>query len=61
MFERFGRTTASIGLVADDPVASAESAAAFLQSRGFEACVVLDAEPELPIALVVTSAPPAQC
>ena len=45
---------ASIGLVADDPVRSATAAAAFLQERGFSAEVVLDAEPELPIAFVVT-------
>ena len=30
-------------------------AAAFLKSRGFSADVVLDAEPELPIAFVVTN------
>ncbi|MEO6447593.1 MAG: hypothetical protein ABIP66_20750 [Gemmatimonadaceae bacterium] len=47
---------ASIGLVADDPVASANSSAEFLRSRGFEAKVVLDAERELPIAFVVTNA-----
>jgi hypothetical protein len=47
---------ASIGLVATDPIASATSAAAFLRARGFGAEVVLDAEPELPIAFVVTDA-----
>jgi hypothetical protein len=47
---------ASIGLVAVDPVASADQAAQYLRSRGFDAHVVLDAEPELPIAFVVTNA-----
>ncbi|MCA1798058.1 MAG: hypothetical protein LC632_01025 [Xanthomonadaceae bacterium] len=54
--EKLGHATASIGLVADDPVASANAAAEFLRSHGFEASVVLDAEPELPIAFVVTNA-----
>lgn len=54
--EKLGGTVASIGLVSDDPVASATEAAEFLRSRGFEARVVLDAEPELPIAFVVTNA-----
>ena len=47
---------ASIGLVATDPEASARSAATFLESRGYKAHVVLDAEPDLPIAFVVTDA-----
>jgi len=46
----------SIGLVVDDPPRRAEEAAAYLRSRGFEARVVLDAEPEIPIAFVVTDA-----
>jgi hypothetical protein len=53
---KLGGATSSIGLVADDPAASANDAAAFLRSRGFSATVVLDAEPELPIAFVVTDA-----
>lgn len=48
--------SASIGLVTENPEASAQAAADFLRSRGFEARVVLDAEPELPIAFVVTNA-----
>jgi hypothetical protein len=52
--QRLGSATASIGLVASDPRASAAAAAAFLQSRGFRAEVILDAEPELPIAFVVS-------
>ena len=47
---------ASIGLVADDPIASANEAANFLRSKGFKAEVVLDVEPELPIAFVMTDA-----
>jgi hypothetical protein len=46
--------TSSIGLVADDPVVSANAAADFLTSRGFTARVVLDAEPAIPIAFVVS-------
>jgi hypothetical protein len=53
---KLGAPAASIGLVATDPVASAERAAASLRARGFQASVVLDAEPELPIAFVVTDA-----
>jgi len=45
----------SIGLVARDP-AAAENAATFLRDKGFKARVVTDAEPELPIAFVVTDA-----
>lgn len=47
---------ASIGLVADDPIASANEAVNFLRSKGFKAEVVLDVEPEFPIAFVVTDA-----
>ncbi len=54
--QKLNSQAASIGLVVKDPVASANEAATFLQSRGFTADVVLDAEPELPIAFVVTNA-----
>ena len=54
--EKLNKPAASIGLVVRDPVASANSAAAFLVSRGFTAEVILDAEPELPIAFVSTDA-----
>jgi hypothetical protein len=47
---------AGIGLVADDPPAAANAAAEFLRARGFHAQVVLDAEPGLPIAFVLTDA-----
>jgi hypothetical protein len=53
---KLNSAAASIGLVADDPVASANAAAEFLRSRGFSAEVVLDVEPELPIAFVTTDA-----
>jgi len=53
--QRLGSATASIGLVADDPAAAAHAAAAFLATRGFSAEVVLDVEPEIPIAFVVSN------
>ena len=53
---RLGSQKARIGLVSPDPVKSAEQAAAFLTKQGFSAEVVLDAEPDLPIAFVVTNA-----
>ncbi len=53
--ERLGSPTSSIGLVAADPATSANAAAEFLRNRGFSAQVVLDAEPELPIAFVVSN------
>lgn len=56
VLEKLGAAAASIGLVAKNPVASAHAAVAFLQSRGFQARIVLDAEPELPIAFVVIDA-----
>jgi hypothetical protein len=51
-----GSPSASIGLVSADPVASSAAAASFLISRGFEARVVTDAEPDLPVVFVVTNA-----
>lgn len=56
VLEKLGDPAASIGLVADDPAESAAEAAEYLRERGFEARVVLDAEPDLPIAFVVTDA-----
>lgn len=55
VIKRLGSPTASIGLVADDPAASAQAAAEFLKTRGFSAEVVLDAEPNLPIVFVVSN------
>ncbi|GAB3743467.1 hypothetical protein [Lysobacter olei] len=54
--KKLGHAAVSIGLVAEDPAASARDAAEFLRARDFEAQVVLDAEPALPIAFVVTNA-----
>lgn len=56
VLKKLGGSVASIGLVTNDPVESANRAADFLRSSGFEAEVVLDAEPQLPIAFVVTNA-----
>jgi hypothetical protein len=56
VMQKLGTPSASIGLVSGDPEASAREAARFLQSRGYQARVVLDAEPALPIAFVVTDA-----
>ncbi len=58
VLRKLGSAVASIGLVSTNPEASARDAVTFLRSRGFEARVVLDAEPELPIAFVVTEAMP---
>lgn len=54
--QKLGSPSASIGLVSNDPEASAREAAAFLRSRGYTARVVLDFEPGLPIVFVVTDA-----
>ena len=56
--QKLGSATSSIGLVSGDPSASANRAAEFLRSKGFTAKVILDAEPELPIAFVLTDAMP---
>ena len=56
VLQKLNSPAASIGLVADDPIASANEAANFLRSKGFKAEVVLDVEPGLPIAFVVTDA-----
>ena len=53
---RLGSPKARIGLVSPDPAQSAAQTAAFLTKRDFDAEVVLDAEPDLPIAFVVTNA-----
>lgn len=56
VLDRLGQAVAGIGVLVDDPEASAQAAAGFLRSRGFQARVVLDAEPRLPIAFVITNA-----
>lgn len=55
---RVGGATSSIGIVVDDPRRRADEAAVFLRSRGFEATVIPDAEPEIPICFLVTDALP---
>lgn len=55
---KVGHVYSCIGLVADDPLSSARSAAAFLQERGFSSKVVEEIEPGLPIAFVLTDALP---
>lgn len=54
--QKLNSPAASIGLVVDDPIASANEAANFLRSKGFKAEVVLDVEPEVLIAFVTTDA-----
>ena len=56
VLQKLNSPAASIGLVADDPIASANEAANFLRSKGFTAEVILDVEPGLPIAFVSTNA-----
>ena len=58
VLQKLDSATSGIGLVASDPVASANQAVEFLRSRGFEARVVSDVDPDLPIAYVVTNAMP---
>lgn len=56
VLQKVGNAGASIGLVVRDPQQSAEAAAAFLRQHGFNAEVVSDVEPALPIVFVVTDA-----
>ena len=55
---KVGHVYSCIGLVADDPLASARAAVDFLKQRGFSAQVVEEIEPGLPIAFVLTDALP---
>lgn len=55
---KLGAVTSAIGLVADDPLASAEAAAAFLRARGFTAQVVEDVEPGFPVVFVLSDVMP---
>lgn len=55
---RLQGATSAIGLVADDPLASAEDAAAVLRSHGFSADVVQDVEPDMPVVFLLTDAMP---
>ena len=61
VLERVGGAPACIGLVSNDPEASANEAAALLQQAGFTGNVVLDVEPGLPIAFVLTDALNGSC
>lgn len=61
VMRKVGGAGACIGLVADDPTAAARDAAAFLQQRGFSAQVVLDVEPDMPVAFVLTDALTGSC
>jgi hypothetical protein len=54
--KKIGDANSAIGLVSDDPLTSAKTAAQFLRSKGFRAEVVEDAEPNLPIYFVTTDA-----
>lgn len=56
MFARLGEPAAALGLVVDDPEASARAVAELLRARGFRAEPIFDAEPGLPIAFVSTDA-----
>jgi hypothetical protein len=55
-YARLGSPAASIGLVAEDPRLAAVAAVEYLRGRGFEADIILDVEPELPIVFVTTNA-----
>ena len=61
VMQKVGGAGACIGLVADDPAAAASDAAQFLQARGFSARVVLDVEPDMPVAFVLTDALTGSC
>ncbi|VXC03078.1 conserved hypothetical protein [Luteimonas sp. 9C] len=55
---RLQGATSAIGLVADDPLASAEEAAGVLRSHGFRADVVQHVEPDMPVVFLLTDAMP---
>ncbi len=61
VLQQVGGAVACIGLVADKPDEAARAAATFLQERGFSARVVLDVEPGMPIAFVLTDALTGSC
>jgi hypothetical protein len=56
MATRLKNPSGALGFVVRDPVEAAEQTAKDLRHAGFEAEVVLDAEPGLPIAFVTTNA-----
>jgi hypothetical protein len=51
-----GNPGGALGFVVDDPNRAARESAQLLQAAGFQAEVILDAEPGLPIAFVKTNA-----
>ncbi len=51
-----GNPAGALGFVVDDPDRAARESARLLQDAGFQADVILDAEPGLPIAFVRTNA-----
>jgi len=51
-----GRPGGALGFVVGDPERAARESAQLLQEAGFQAAVILDAEPGLPIAFVKTNA-----
>jgi hypothetical protein len=56
MLDRLGQPSAALGFVVADPEQAAREAATLLQRHGFDARVIADAEPGLPIAFVATDA-----
>ncbi|HMU61479.1 MAG TPA: hypothetical protein PKA66_06840 [Gemmatimonadales bacterium] len=56
MFASLGKPGGALGFVVGDPERAARESAQLLQAAGFQADVVLDAEPGLPITFVTTNA-----
>jgi hypothetical protein len=56
MAARLGEPAGALGFVVPDPERAAREAAQLLNASGFQAEVLLDAEPGLPIAFVKTDA-----
>jgi hypothetical protein len=54
--QKVGNASSAIGLVSDDPGASAQLAAQFLRSKGYQAEVIENAEPNMPVYFVITDA-----
>lgn len=54
--QKVGNASSAIGLVSNDPLASAQRAADFLESKGFLANVIESAEPGMPVHFVITNA-----
>jgi len=54
--QKVGNASSAIGIVSDDPLTSAQRAADFLSSKGFEAEVIESAEPGVPVHFVITDA-----